>query len=165
LQKYSLLALYEARKSAVKDAERVIAQRTVDCKRADSHFEAAQARLADFRARLEAEAQSQLRRALEGQSKVADLQVGASFRHAAQNELATLTLALQRAKSTSEECKAMLGQSRYQVELLRQELAVVERHRERFLEHARRTEEAEADEDAAELWQTRQSAYPREGSK
>jgi hypothetical protein len=165
LQKYSLATLYEARQSAVQDAEKVVAQRRVDNEKADSQRKDAQARLAEFQARIQAQAQSELRWALEGKAIVADLRVGASFRAAAQNELDGLTLALERAESIATEHKLLLMQAEHQVELLQQELAIVERHRDKFLAEARRTEEAKAEEDAAELWQAHQSAYPREGSK
>lgn len=165
MQTYSLAALYEARQTAVDAAERIVAQRVVDCARADRRSLHAQARLAEYRARIQAQAQSQLNRASEGQATVADLQLGASFRIAAQKELDALTLALQRTESTAAECRALLGQAQHQVELLRQELAIVERHRQNFLAQERRAEEAEAEEDAVELWQAHQSTLPRERSK
>jgi len=165
VQTYSLAALYEARQAAVDAAERIVAQRIVDCAEADRHGQQAQARLAELRARIQAQAQSQLNRAREGQATVADLQVGAAFGVAAQKELDALTLALQRTESTAAECRALLGQAQHQVELLRQELAIVERHRQNFLAEERRIEEAEAEEDAAELWQAHQSTFPHERSK
>lgn len=165
MQTYSLAALYEARQAAVDDAERIVAQRVVDCAQADGRCQSAQARLAEFRARMQAEAQSQLNLAREGRAIVADLQIGASFRVAAQKELDALTLALQHSESTVADCRALLRQAEHQVELLRQELAIVERHRQNFLAQERKSEEAKAEEDAAELWQAHQSMLPRERSK
>jgi len=156
LQTYPLATLHEVRQRAVESAESFLARRTTECERAVQLATLATERLAVARVSMLAQAEQQLELARHGRATVHDLQIGDAYRLGAQREFDRLAVEEQRAKLNASQCRTLLEQAQHALVVARQELGIVERHRENFIANMRRADELRVDENAADVWQANQ---------
>ncbi len=164
-QAYPLATLYEARQRAAERAEDLLAQRCREYDEAVERQALASDRLAAARARALAQAQQQLELAQHGLAVVGNLQAGAAYRRGADIEFERLMREKERLSSMATQCRVLLDQAKQAVVLARQELAIVERHRQNYQAMLRKAEELRTDEHAAEVWQANQRSRPPAGLK
>jgi chromosome segregation ATPase len=162
---YPLAVLHESRQSAVEDTEKDLAERATEYERAELRLRQANECLTAARARILSQVQALADRAKLGQVLASELQAGAAFRISAQSQITELEREVSRAQSAAQECQAALSRARELATLARQELAIVQRHRQNFLAKLRRTEELVAEEEAAEVSQAHRSTPPPVGSR
>lgn len=110
-------------------------------------------RLVAARCRIIEQAEREFELARQGHVIVRDLQAGATNRQGAELQCVRLACEADHAKAVAAECHVLLERARHEVVLARQELAIVQRHRQNYLAAMRRVNELRSDEDAAEAWQ------------
>jgi hypothetical protein len=164
-QAYPLATLYEARQRAAERAEDLLVQRCREYDGAVQRQALASERLAAARDRALAQARQQLELAQHGLAAVGDLQAGAAYRRGADIEFERLMREQERLSSMVAQCGVLLDQAKRGVVLARQELAIVERHRQNYHAMLRKVEELRNDEHAAEVWQANQHSRPPAGLK
>lgn len=160
LQTYPLATLYEARQRAVESAESLFVQRTTEYDVAVQRASQAAERLVAARARVIERAKQELEFARQGCVIAHDLQAGATYRWGAQLQFDQLAREAEHAGTLAAKCRVLLDRSRHEVVLARQELAIVDRHRQNFLENMRKVAELRSDENAAEVWQANRLESP-----
>ena len=152
-QTYPLATLYEARQKAVESAESRLAQRTTECEGAERRAAQAAECLVAARAHVLEQSREELEFARQGGAAARDLQVGAAYRQGAELRLQQLSREADHAMAVAAQRRALLEQARHEVVLARQELAIVQRHRDAHLEKIRKAADQRDDEQAAEVWQ------------
>lgn len=119
---------------------------------------AADAKVRAEQARKQAEEQAAAVRAAEakrlegGELRAVDLARAEAWAHAASNEIAQLGRAVDRADNSLTEARNVEGQARGQLAQRMADRDVVAKDRERFVDRARRAQDAAAEEAAEEAW-------------
>jgi len=153
--RYPLLPLYEARKFAKENAESLVSELANACARAEEYEALMRERHASARRGIVAEAQAERKEAEHASIAVLRLQQAEQHRRAAELQIERLAEEMARAGVALAEQRAALATAQNAAVRAREELAVVERHRSRFVEQAEKSEENRAEEEGAEAWVAR----------
>ncbi len=162
---YPLERLYDFRQRALEQAECQLADRLLECEFASATVAHQRDNLQACHNRMTAFDQVELEWAQRGAARVRDLQQVFAWRLGVLNEINKLTSELKHAESVLGKCQHSLLVAEQQAATARQQLAVIERHRQNFQAISQRTEEAIGDEDATEIWQAHHLKPPFAESK
>ena len=154
-RRYPLSALYEARKLAKEKAESLVSELAETCARAEKYEAALRERHASARRGIIAEACAQREGAEHAAMAVLRLQQAEQHRRAAELQIEQLAEQVARAGDALAEQRAAFAMAQNAAVRARKELAVVERHRSRYVEQVEKSEENRAEEEAAETWVAR----------
>lgn len=156
--RYPLSPLYQARQIAQDEAENLAAELARACARAQNYEVEVRQRLELARRSIAADAHACFLNAEHTTIAALDLQLTEQHRRAAELQIARLNEELNRAGLAVAQHRAACEKALQAAVRAREEMAVVERHRSRFIEQAEKTEEARTDEQTAEIWLAQQRA-------